>query len=99
MVVFLRLLFPKKCKRHSRLSPIVVACCKSKKDTTKARRYLKKSYLLPGTNEDLIVQVELRWELVYGTLSPPDFLEFGEKVPRCTSTFSPQSLREPANSS
>ncbi len=43
----------------------VVACCKSNDETTKARRYRffeaergKETYLLPGTKENPIVQVD-----------------------------------------
>ena len=51
--------------QHSWLSQIVVACCKSNNGTTKARRYRclkqsdeRKTYPLPGTKENPIVQVD-----------------------------------------
>jgi hypothetical protein len=66
-------------------------CCKSKKDTTKASWYLKNSYLLPGTNENLIVQVERRWELVCSTLPTTRFLEFMKKWAALISLFCPEA--------
>jgi hypothetical protein len=73
-----------------------VACCKSKKDTTKARRYPKKSYPLPGTNKNLIVQVERRWELSIGHSPPQDFPRAWEKSAKLTSFFCQEaSVKQP----
>ena len=96
--------------KHSWLSPIVVACCKSNDGTTKARRYRfleqsneRKTYPLPDTKENPIVQVDTGRNY-YPTrvkyfLFALLFSKNHEKVLPGTSLFHPEASVKQAKSS
>jgi len=81
--------------------PLVVACCKSNDETTKARRYrfLKQSeehetYLLPGTKEKPIVQVDSGrnyYPTSFKLLLPALLSKNHNKVLPGTSLFHPEA--------